>query len=154
MSASTCFYDCSQPPRELTPNPDISGIGVSSICSFHSCRHSNNAYKIALANTVTTSLAVLIVIAYFVCAYQPHDDPFDGAAGENGPRSRTSFKANGLDIGILGISRRWKFKRFKFNDGVSRPLSRVHIAITKASTATQRNSSVYKHRTDNLNSAC
>lgn len=53
MENNTCHFDCANPPRYLTSNTDITGVGVS------------------LAYTLTAGFSVGIVLAYYILVYHP-----------------------------------------------------------------------------------
>jgi hypothetical protein len=103
MSAGTCSHDCSRRLTELSPEPDITGIGVStsSPLAAHLISSDANNKKISLSYTITAGLAVLIVILYYIFAYSPHSDPFSGSSKDAGQQSGRVHQPNPIDTYIL-----------------------------------------------------
>ncbi|KAF2800694.1 hypothetical protein K505DRAFT_370017 [Melanomma pulvis-pyrius CBS 109.77] len=107
MLEKSCHYDCSMHPDQLSPYPDISGIGVF------------------LAYAITTGLTVMIMIAYFLVAYRPDEDPF---GGKSVSQSDVTFHPNATDMAIVaGIQRLFPFLR-----GSRRSHHRLYRGFTKA----------------------
>lgn len=78
-----CHLDCSGFPHHVTPDNDISGLGVT------------------IGFVATSGLAVLVIIGYYLFAYRPELDPFRDQDGRSNPERPVPFKANPVDEYIL-----------------------------------------------------
>ncbi|KAH8623057.1 hypothetical protein IG631_22213 [Alternaria alternata] len=83
-SNSSCYVDCLQPPLQLSPYSDITGIGV------------------LVGYTATAGIVVLILVFDYHLAHDPTKNPFrkEGVPGPHNPRP------NPVDVVYLGLSSR------------------------------------------------
>ncbi|KAJ5952525.1 uncharacterized protein N7479_010938 [Penicillium vulpinum] len=84
---SSCDYSCSAKTPPLSPDSDITGIGI------------------VINYVVTASIAVLVILVYYLGIYEPNHDPFD-----RGGQVDNSFRPNPVDDFFL-YGARWLPKR-------------------------------------------
>lgn len=82
--AMSCSYSCSAPPPPLSPDNDITGVGV--IINY----------------TVTAGIALLVIFIHYVVVYDPSHDPFQMADDSDPP-----FRPNPVDEVFLRGLRCW-----------------------------------------------
>lgn len=82
--AMSCSYNCSAPPPPLSPDNDITGVGV--IINY----------------TVTAGIALLVIFIHYVVVYDPSHDPFQVADDSDPP-----FRPNPVDEMFLRGLRCW-----------------------------------------------
>ncbi|OJJ68653.1 hypothetical protein ASPBRDRAFT_46845 [Aspergillus brasiliensis CBS 101740] len=78
-------YNCSGPAPDWVVNSDITGTGV------------------VLSYIITAGIVVVVLLLYYLIAYDPSYDPFQGSARQHAPRA---FYPNIVDKRILEASRR------------------------------------------------
>ncbi|KAG7404613.1 hypothetical protein Forpi1262_v018451 [Fusarium oxysporum f. sp. raphani] len=80
-----CSYNCKKFPDEVEPYGDISGLGV------------------VLGFTIMAWIAIILLIAYYVLAFDPRVDPFQNVQDADNPSLRSP---NPVDASIFKYSQR------------------------------------------------
>ncbi|TQV90780.1 Glycosyl transferase, family 25 [Cordyceps javanica] len=86
--ADRCGYDCAKPPTTVSPNADISGIGV------------------VTGYVAAAGLAIVIIVVSFLFAFDPAEDPFQNRTRVQSPTRASAFRPNPVDVVVLGSFRR------------------------------------------------
>jgi hypothetical protein len=131
---SDCSYDCSRHPRELQPNADISGIGVSDIRLRKSLIQPNVVFEVALGYTITAAMAVLVIVAYYVFNYPPDADPFVDPGERLTGQGHVPFRPNPIDVLILKFVRRGRLEPPIVDREVQSVPSRLERSLTSVCT--------------------
>ncbi|KAK1955780.1 hypothetical protein LY78DRAFT_708015 [Colletotrichum sublineola] len=81
------FDHCSQIPNRLQPYGDIAGIGV--IIGF----------------VASAWLTIMILVAYYIFAFDPRADPFEGTINGIGKNNKTPYIPNPMDMLVANCTR-------------------------------------------------
>ncbi|KAF2472365.1 uncharacterized protein BDR25DRAFT_283776 [Lindgomyces ingoldianus] len=83
MSSSLCYYNCSEHPYSISPNPDISGVGV------------------IIGYATTAGIVVFILLVSYFTVYDPLEDPF---RKEIGGTPTIQYRPNPVDVVFLKLT--------------------------------------------------
>lgn len=90
------YETCSQIPQPLKPYGDIAGLGVGCCSSSAGMKMTNNlnhVTQVILAFVISAWLTILILVAYYIFAFNPYADPF---SDDTNPT--TTYFPNPLDV--------------------------------------------------------
>lgn len=134
---STRGYNCSHHPKEINPDNDITGIGVSAANPIASSRTRDpvlTVIEVTIGYIATAGIVVAIIVVHYLTIYQPGLDPFrkdnDTVELTNKP---VEFRPNPLDEMVTGFFHRIGRKMTGGGRISSRTHRRLEHAITKVS---------------------